>query len=331
MLIYFFTFLLAFSLSWYLTPIFQKAALKFGIVDLPDGRLKRQREPVPYLGGLSIYLSFLLTLAFTFRFSQEVLGILLAGTIIIILGLIDDFKALSPRIKFIGQFIAMFVLIKSGIFIKLTFIPYPVSIVLSFLWLLAITNAFNIIDVMDGLSSGIAFFCSLIFFIVAFLNGHVMIATLTIALAGSLAGFLHYNFEPAKIYMGDTGSMFIGLILGALSMIGSYTEKNFLGFIAPVIILGIPLFDTLFVMYIRSLRGMPAIKGSPDHFALRLRKWRLSTRQTVLVSYLASIVLGAASLLIIQVTPFQSIAIVFSLLLCALIVAYYLKKIDMTL
>jgi UDP-GlcNAc:undecaprenyl-phosphate GlcNAc-1-phosphate transferase len=311
--------------------MFQKAALKFGIVDLPDGRLKKQKEPVAYLGGLSIYLSFLLTLAFTFRFDQEVLGILLAGTIMVILGLIDDFKALSPGIKSLGQFIAVFVLIKSGIFIKLTFIPYPVSILISFLWLLAITNAFNIIDVMDGLSSGIAFFCSLVFFVVAFLNGHVMIATLTIALAGSLAGFLRYNFEPAKIYMGDTGSMFIGLILGALAMIGSYTKNNSLGFIAPVIILGIPLFDTMFVMYIRWLRGIPVILGSPDHFALRLRKWKLSTRNTVLVSYLASIILGAASLLIMQVTPFQSILILCILIFCALILGYCLKKIDMIL
>jgi UDP-GlcNAc:undecaprenyl-phosphate GlcNAc-1-phosphate transferase len=330
-LIYFFTFLLAFSLSWYVTPIFQKAALKFGIVDVPDGRLKRQKEPVAYLGGLSIYLSFLLTLAFSFRFDQEVLGILLAGTIMVILGLIDDFKALSPGIKLLGQFIAVFVLIKSGIFIKLIFIPFPVSILLSFLWILTITNAFNIIDVMDGLSSGIALFCSLVFFIVAFLNGHTMIATLTIALAGSLAGFLRYNFTPAKIYLGDTGSLFIGLILGALSMIGSYTNKNFLGFIAPIIILGLPLFDTLFVMYIRWLRGIPIILGSPDHFALRLRKWRFSTRQTVLVSYLASIILGTASLLIMQVTPYQSILIICILILCALIVGYYLKKIDMTL
>jgi UDP-GlcNAc:undecaprenyl-phosphate GlcNAc-1-phosphate transferase len=330
-LIYFFTFLLAFSLSWYVTPVFQKAALTHGIVDQPDGKLKKQREPVAYLGGLAIYLSFLLTLAFTFRFSQEVLGILLAGTIIVILGLIDDFKALSPGIKFLGQFIAVFVLIKAGIHIKLIFIPYPVCIVFSFLWLIAVTNAFNIIDVMDGLSAGVAFFCSLVFFIVASLNGHVMIATLTIALAGSLAGFLRYNFAPATIYLGDTGSLFIGLILGALSMIGSYTEKNSFGFIAPVIILGIPIFDTLFVMYVRWLRGIPVIVGSPDHFALRLRKWRFSTRQTVMVSYFASIVLGIASLLIIEATPAQSVLIVLFLTCCALIVGYYLKKIDMTL
>jgi UDP-GlcNAc:undecaprenyl-phosphate GlcNAc-1-phosphate transferase len=184
---------------------------------------------------------------------------------------------------------------------------------------------------MDGLSAGVAFFCAFIFFIVASLNGHVMIATLTIALAGSLAGFLRYNFPPAKIYLGDTGSLFIGLILGALAMIGSYTKKNSLGFIAPLIILGIPIFDTLFVMYIRWLRGIPVILGSPDHFALRLRKWRLSTHQTVLVSYGASIILGVTSLVIMQVKPFQSLFIICTLILCALILGYYLKKIDMTL
>ena len=199
------------------------------------------------------------------------------------------------------------------------------------LWLIGITNAFNIIDVMDGLSSGVAFFCSLILFVVGVWSGRIIIAIMAISLAGSLLGFLRYNFEPAKIYLGDTGSMFIGMMMGALAMIGNYTSKNILGCLAPVIILGIPIFDTLFVMYIRWRRGMHIIAGSPDHFALRLRKWRLSTKQTVITSYMITAILGGSALVMTQVSHYIALGIVISLITIALLIAYLLKKIDMTL
>ncbi len=328
--LYFLTFALAFSLSLYLTPLVRKAALQFGIVDKPDGKLKQQGAPVAYLGGLAIYLSFLISLALTYSFDQEVLGLLLAGTIVVVLGLIDDFGVLSPVVKLCGQCIAIFVLIRSGIYIKLEFIPWYVAFPLSFFWLIGIINAFNIIDVMDGLSSGVAFTCSLTLFVVGILNGSVVIAIMAISLGGSLLGFLRYNFEPAKIYLGDTGSMFIGMMMGALVMIGNYTSKNILACLAPVIILGVPIFDTLFVMYIRWLRGMSIIAGSPDHFALRLRKWRLSTRQTVIASYFISAMLGCAALFMMKVSVCGALLIIFTLISVALLTGYYLKKIDMT-
>ena len=195
---------------------------------------------MPYLGGIAIYLSFLLALAFSFKLDQEVLGLLLAGTIVLLLGFIDDLGFLKTWGKFVGQLIAVLVLVKSGIFIKLVFLPMYVSIPLTFLWLVGMMNAFNIIDVMDGLTAGVAFFASLAFFCVALLNGKMMIAIVAITLAGSLLGFLRYNFSPARIYMGDAGSMFLGLMIGAMAMIGSYTEKNFLGFLAPLVILESP-------------------------------------------------------------------------------------------
>jgi UDP-GlcNAc:undecaprenyl-phosphate GlcNAc-1-phosphate transferase len=327
-----FSFIFALSLSLYITPLVRKGAVQYDIVDRPDGKLKNQKEPVAYLGGLSIYLAFLLTLALTFELSREVLGILLSGTIVVILGIIDDFKVLPPKIKFIGQAIAVLVLLKSGIFIKLVFLPVWLSLALSFTWLMAITNAFNIIDVMDGLATGIACIASFILFIVAMLNGHLVIAILTISLAGALLGFLRYNFEPAKIYLGDTGSMFIGLILGALSMIGTYTQHNVIACFAPAIILGIPLFDTLFVIYIRWRRGMPIIYGSPDHFALRLRKWHLSTRQTVLLSYLANSILGALSIIMLLTSyTVISLGIIIAIVLSGIFLGLFLKRIDMTL
>jgi UDP-GlcNAc:undecaprenyl-phosphate GlcNAc-1-phosphate transferase len=332
MLIYFFAFILALSIALYITPLVRKGALKYDIVDRPDGKLKNQKEPVAYLGGLSIYLAFLLTLALTFELSREVLGILLSGTIVVILGIIDDFKVLPPKIKFIGQAIAVLVLLKSEIYIKLVFLPPWLCLVLSFFWLMAITNAFNIIDVMDGLASGIGCIASFIFFIIAILNGHSLIAILTISLAGSLLGFLRYNFEPAKIYLGDTGSMFIGLILGALAMNRAYTQYNIVACVAPVIILGIPLFDTFFVMYVRWRRGMPVIYGSPDHFALRLRKWRLSTRQTVILSYVASTTLGLLSI-VMQLTKHNvfALSIIVLVVFSGILLGLFLKRIDMTL
>lgn len=330
--LYFLTFTLAFLLSLYLTPLVKKAALQYGIIDKPDGNLKQQKAPVAYLGGLAVYLSFLISLALTFSFDQEVLGLLLAGTIIVILGLIDDFGVLSPVVKLIGQSIAIFVLIRSGIYIKLEFLPWYVSFPLSFLWLIGITNAFNLIDVMDGLSAGVAFFCSLILFVVGIWNDRVIIAIMAISLGGSLLGFLRYNYEPAKIYLGDTGSMFIGMMMGALAMIGDYTSKNIVACLVPVVILGVPIFDTLFVMYMRWRRGLHIIAGSPDHFALRLRKWKLSTKQTVIASYVVTILLGMSGLLIIQVsTNYVALWIILSLVALTLFVAYFLKKIDMTL
>jgi UDP-GlcNAc:undecaprenyl-phosphate GlcNAc-1-phosphate transferase len=332
MWIYLFAFMLSLGLSLYITPIVRKGALLYDIVDRPDGKLKNQTDPVAYLGGIAVYLAVLLTLALTFDLSREILGILLSGTIIVILGIIDDFKVLPPKIKFIGQAIAAFVLIKSGIYIKLVFLPLWINIILSFLWLMVITNAFNIIDVMDGLATGIGCLVSIILFVVAIMNQHVLIAILTIALAGSLLGFLRYNFEPAKIYLGDTGSLFIGLLLGALSMIGSYTQNNLAACFSPVIILGIPIFDTVFVIYIRWRRGIPIIYGSPDHFALRLRKWRFSTIQTVILSYAASLVLGLLAIVMLLLpSNLAALGIILVLLLGAISLAVFLKRINMSL
>lgn len=329
MLIYLFSFVLAVSLSIYGVPLAREAAIRYNIVDAPDEKLKRQKGPVPYLGGLAIYLSFLLTIAFTFKFKDETLGITLAGTLILLLGLIDDFGVLAPRIKLIGQFISVFVLIRSGIMIEIVIFPYWLQILLTFIWLIGIINAFNIIDVMDGLSAGIGLFSSAILFIVGVIIKDEVIATVSITLTGSLLGFLWYNFNPAKIYMGDAGSMFIGLMLGALTMIGSYTKVNNVAALAPILILGVPIFDTLFVSYIRYKRGMSIFRGSNDHFALRLRRLVLTVKQVVILSYLVTILLGISAILIMRVTSVTATILFFIVSGIMFILAVLLKKIDM--
>ena len=325
-------FALALVISLYTTPLMRTAALRFGIVDRPDGRLKQQAEPVPYLGGLAIYLSFLLALTATRRFdSTEVLGMLLGGAIAVILGLIDDLGVLSPGIKLAGQVVAVLTLINASVYIKLGFLSPPVAIILSFLWLLGIINAFNLIDVMDGLAAGVAAAASFILFLIAAVNGRQTYAILLAALCGSLVGFLRYNVPPARIYMGDTGSMFIGLMLGALAMNNSYTRHNLVASVAPVVILGVPIFDMLFVMYVRYRRGLPVFLGSPDHFALRLRKWRLSTAQTVRASWAAAVALGGLAIAMMLAETPVALGILAGIALASIALALFLRRIDMTL
>jgi UDP-GlcNAc:undecaprenyl-phosphate/decaprenyl-phosphate GlcNAc-1-phosphate transferase len=295
------TFVLAYLLSIYGVPVARAAALKHGIVDRPDGRLKQQREPVPYLGGLAIYVAFLVSLAFTFEFRQDVLGIMLAGTLVMVLGLIDDFGVLSPVTKLGGQLLAVFVLIKSGIRIEIAAIPDWINIALTVLWMVGIINAFNLLDIMDGLSAGVGLVSACFLLAVAVLNGDSTIAFMLTAMIGSLLGFVRYNFQPASIYMGDAGALFVGLMLGALAMIGQYTVNHRVSLLSPILILGIPIFDTVFVMYVRFRRGLPVFLGSPDHMPLRLRRWGLTIRQVVLLSYLGTAMLGSVGLAMILV------------------------------
>lgn len=329
--LYVFTFALAAALSAWLTPKVREAAVRFGIVDRPDGNLKRQEEPVAYLGGLSIFLSFLLSLAFTVPFRQEVLGLLLAGSIVVLVGLVDDLGSLRPWTKMAGQTVAVLVLLKSGIYIQLVYLPASLALVLSVVWLLAVTNAFNLIDIMDGLSAGTAMVAAIAILVVADWNGRSTSCLMLAALAGSCLGFLRYNFQPARIYMGDTGSLFLGLMLGALAMNNSYTKANDLAALAPGLILGVPLFDMLFVMYVRRRRGLPLMLGSPDHVALRLRKWKLTTRQTVLVSYGVTALLGAAAVAMSVVGLRAAVFILAALATAALSAAIWLRSIDMSL
>jgi UDP-GlcNAc:undecaprenyl-phosphate GlcNAc-1-phosphate transferase len=273
-----------------------RAAVRLKIVDHPDGRLKQHREPVPYLGGLAIYVAFLLALGIVFQFDRRVLGILLGGTIVVLLGLIDDFGVLGVGPKFAGQVVAAWVLIKSDIAIHIAVLPESVTAVLSVLWIVGMANAFNIIDVMDGLSAGTALIAAVFLLVVSILNGQEAIIVLTAVLAGALLGFLRYNYHPARIFMGDCGSLFLGMTLAALAMIGKYDARNPVGYLSPLLILAIPIFDTAYVVILRSLKARSPFRGSPDHFALRLRSAGLTVRAVVNLTYAAGAALGGLAL-----------------------------------
>jgi UDP-GlcNAc:undecaprenyl-phosphate GlcNAc-1-phosphate transferase len=319
---------IALLLSLYGNPIAREAALKYGIVDAPDGQLKHQREPVPYFGGLAIYIAFVMSLALTFEFRQDVLGIVLGGTIVVMLGLIDDFGVLTPATKLAGQLLAIFVLIKSGIRIEIAVLPDWVDLILTVFWMVGLINAFNLLDIMDGLAAGVGAVSAMFLLLVALFQGDQTTAFMLAALIGSLLGFLRYNWQPAKIYMGDTGAMLIGLLLGAMTMIGKYPSDHPVSLLTPVFILGVPIFDTLFVMYIRYMRGLPVFWGSPDHIAIRLRHWGLTIPQIVLISYGCTAMVAGIGLVIMAVSQETAWILAGATGLAFLIATWLLKKVE---
>jgi UDP-GlcNAc:undecaprenyl-phosphate GlcNAc-1-phosphate transferase len=276
------TFILSFLLTIYGTPLAQRVAFRYQLFDQPDGKLKKQSQPVPYMGGVIVYFAFISPISLMFHFNQQLLGILFASSILLLVGLFDDFKALTPGIKFLFQIMATYILLKSGITIDLIFFPKWLDILLSFVWILTTINAFNIIDIMDGLAASIGALISLTIFIISLYNDDFLVAILSLSLAAALLAFLKFNWEPARIYLGDAGSMILGLIIGSLTMMVSYTRFNKLAFVSSLFILGIPLFDLAYVSFLRIIKGKMPFWGSPDHFALRLReKKNWSSRQTV--------------------------------------------------
>jgi UDP-GlcNAc:undecaprenyl-phosphate GlcNAc-1-phosphate transferase len=297
-------------LALYFTPIFRDSARRFGIVDCPDGELKTQKEAVPYLGGLAVFSAVLFPASIFLQFSDELMGLLL---------------------KLVVQVVAVFLMIKSGIWIRIEFLPPLACIALTFLWMLLMTNGFNLIDVMDGLAGGVGSVSAAALSVVFLLQGNLMGVVLCVSLAGGLLGFLYYNRPPAQIYLGDTGSLFLGFLLGGLAIGGQYTIRNPLGWLTAIAIFAVPLFEILFLSYVRFRRGAPIMAGSRDHFSLRLRKWRFTTGQTVISSCAAASGSAAVGLVAMLVPSHASLYWYGSILAIFLIVAIWLKAVDMSL
>jgi len=297
---------LALLLALYLTPLTIRVARTFQIQDVPDGRLKKHESPTPYLGGLAVATAFIIafsTISRTDHLDHRALGLLFGGSMMLLLGLYDDLAALTPHVKFLGQLLAASVLYKSGVKTEVAQLGVIGNFVLTMVWITGVTNAFNIIDVMDGLATGTALIASLFLFLIAALGGDdVVIPFMVVTLAGALLGFLRFNREPALIYLGDTGSLFIGFLLAALSMLVSYSHTNPIAATTPAVLLAIPLFDTAFVAWHRARRGIPFFRGSSDHFALRLAHAGLGVTGTVRLVYRTGIALGLGSIVLVFAT-----------------------------
>jgi len=310
-------FLFALALACTLTPLFRKLAVKFGILDYPVPNIKIHRQPVPYLGGLAIWLAFIITLSGVRLFThfptgtlRNLRGIFYGGTVIMVLGLIDDIWKLDFRVKFFGQFIGSLILVIYNI--RIEFISNPIlSILLTIFWVVGITNAINIIDIMDGLAAGVAVIASLAFSFIALPTEKIYVNFAALALAGSCLGFLRYNWQPARVFMGDSGSLFIGFIMAAISLGESYTTINNIGLFAPFLVLGIPIYDTLLVIFFRMLKGKPIFSGSLDHFAFRLEAMGYEKKKVVLINYYLSIILGLVAFLI-TIVKFELAVIIYA-------------------
>ena len=324
------SFILALLLSIYGTPVTQRVAERYNILDHPDGKLKRQKKPVPYMGGVIIYFAFIAPVGLLFPFNKELLGILFAGSLLMVVGLFDDFKAITPGIKFLFQIVATYILIKSGIYINLLFLPPWLNATLSFLWILTVINAFNIIDILDGFASSIGVISSLTIFIISLYTDNFIISILSLSLAAALLGFLKFNWEPAGIYLGDAGSMFIGMVIGSLAIMLDYTRYNDLAFISGVLIVAVPLFDLMYVIVLRLLKGKNPFFGSPDHFALRLKKkFKMAASQTITI--IIAIQLLCAIVVVLNFYTNPEITIISSIILVLFfsLLGLYLSKVNM--
>jgi UDP-GlcNAc:undecaprenyl-phosphate GlcNAc-1-phosphate transferase len=305
--------LLSLVLSLILIPLICHFSLKVhAFKEVENGQ--KQKQPIPQLGGLGVFLSFAAAASFVVLAyaspSPESTGILIGSIIIILLGLADDFVELSPTAKFFGQILSVGTLVLFGISTKIAAIGPLGNILVTILWMLAIINAFNLLDIMDGLCCGIAIIAAGAFLAVSFLSQNIIASILCSSLIGAGLGFLRYNLPPAKIYLGDTGSMFCGFILAAIAITIDYAPlKREIALATPILILGLPIFDTLFVILMRFLHGRPVIRKSRDHFALRLLASGRSKQKALLLMYLFGLFFAASALLISKVSNQQGIIV----------------------
>lgn len=284
------------------TPLIRRLALRLGVVDQPSAR-KIHVDPVPLLGGVAIYTAFIVALViFRSRFRlDELVSIVVGASLMSFLGVWDDRRGLSPLFKLGGQALAASILVITGVHIG-TFPWLPLNIIVTIGWVVAITNAMNLLDNMDGLSGGIGAAASIFFLLLAAINHQYLVGALAAALMGACLGFLRYNFNPAKIFMGDAGALFLGFMLAATAIKLRFPDGvEIVTWMVPVLILGLPLFDTTMVVISRLRRGLnPLTTPGKDHVSHRLVAMGYSQREAVLICYLICAALGIVALFITQ-------------------------------
>ena len=309
-------------------PFTKRMAIRLGFIDHPDER-KVHTSPLPRIGGVAIYLGCILALLLSDRFYlSQLVSIMIGATIVSFLGIWDDYKTLKPVIKLCGQTLAGIILIYSGI--KVSFLPYEVlNIIATLLWVVIITNALNLLDNMDGLSGGVATIACVFYFLIAVMTGQYLVASLTAALLGACLGFLYYNFNPASIFMGDSGSLFIGFLLATIGIKLRFPSNvAFVTWMVPVVVLGLPLFDTTLVVISRLRRGLnPLTTPGKDHVSHRLVSMGASQREAVLILYLACCCFGLTAMFLMHANLFEGYLIGTLLCIIALYAIWRLEKV----
>ena len=289
-------FIFSVILSLSLTPAVKRIAVQYGKVARPKAD-RWHKTPTALFGGVAIYLTVITASVLFITPTDKFLGILAGGTFLFAFGIIDDLKPLKPYTKLIAQIAAAVIAIFFNVKIEL-FTPL-IALPLTVLWIVAVTNAFNLLDNMDGLSAGIAFITATALAVLSALQGRWELGAVSFIIAGAALGFLKYNFSPASIFMGDCGSMFLGFTIGALSIAGTYQHaSHFIVTMAvPVLVMAIPIFDTTFVTIMRNLTGRSISQGGKDHSSHRLVILGLSEKKAVLMLYSLSIITGTIAII----------------------------------
>lgn len=296
-------------ISFASTPVVKRMAYKVGAVDVPKDGRRMHDHPIPRLGGLAIALAFILTTLLTVRLDQQMQGILLGSIIILVLGVLDDSLTLPAMPKFIVQIIAAIVVVAHGCTIR--FITNPFSshvgdyidlgawaVPVTIIWIVTLTNAVNFIDGLDGLAVGVSGISAATMLVIALLVAQENVATIMAALLGACLGFIPYNKNPAKIFMGDTGATFLGFILSAMSIQGMFKLYAVISFVVPFLILGIPIFDISFAVLRRLAKHQNPMQADRGHIHHRLIDMGFSQKQTVAITYTLTGILGLAAVLL---------------------------------
>ncbi|MDH5717013.1 MAG: undecaprenyl/decaprenyl-phosphate alpha-N-acetylglucosaminyl 1-phosphate transferase [Spirochaetia bacterium] len=300
----FLAFILSLIVSIILIPICKKTAFKFNVLDIPDKR-KIHKEPVPYFGGIAIFFSFLLSMGFIFFFSSNLLNeqfttIVIGVSLIFIVGLLDDIKSIRARHKFIGQLIVSIYVVYNGIFIKEITNPIGggsidlgiLGPIISVFWIVSLTNAMNLIDGLDGLAAGVSSIAIIFMTGFSIYSGNFVFAVLMVSFLGGLLGFLVFNFPPAKIFMGDAGSLTIGFFLSIMCLMTDGKSPYAITILIPFMLLIIPIIDTLLAIIRRTKNKKNIFSADKEHIHHRILELSKSYRKTLYIIYIINFFFG---------------------------------------
>lgn len=321
----------ALVLSVLATPMAKRVARRYSVMDAPSAR-KVHASPVPLLGGVAIYLGVLgsLLLFGHLQYVQQSATILGGATFMSLLGAWDDKWGMPPLVKLLGQIAGASLLFFTGVSVEFLHNDW-LNFALTIAWVVTITNAINLMDNMDGLAGGVAAVSSVFFFLLATLTNQNLVAPLAVVLLGACVGFLYFNFNTASIFMGDTGSLFLGFLLAAVGIKLRFPDNfDIVTWMVPVLVLGVPIFDTMLVTFSRIRRRIPITRGGKDHISHRLVSLGLTRREAVMSLYLVQGALGIAALVVMQADLLEGYSVGFVVLVCALVAAYRLEQVDLT-
>lgn len=303
-------FILAFVLTFSTTPFVKNFAFKIGAVDVPRDSRRMHKHPKARLGGLAIFIGFIISTIFFSDMTTELIGVLLGCTIIVVLGIFDDIYALSAKLKLLVQIIAALCPTLAGV--RVEFIKVPeflssygylglgwLSIPITVIWIVGITNAINLLDGLDGLACGVSSISALTLLCIALIVGEPEVVLATSALAGACFGFLPYNFNPAKLFMGDTGALFLGFMLSSISIQGLFKGYAVISIAVPFLVLGLPIFDTTSAILRRMKKGQSIMTPDRGHLHHRLVDAGLSQKGAVCVIYALCTLLCAIAVILI--------------------------------